>query len=62
MARQPHVPAWELRAAASLGRLLRRSGRREEARQTLGDVLGRFTEGPDTADLTEARALLADLS
>jgi class 3 adenylate cyclase/predicted ATPase len=54
--------AWELRAATSLGRLLVRCGRQAEARQTLADVYGRFTEGFDTATLTEAKALLEELS
>jgi predicted ATPase len=54
--------AWELRAAASLGRLLGLQGRRDEARETLANVFGRFTEGFETANLTEARALLAQLS
>jgi len=62
IARQQRIPAWELRAATSLGRLLGGSDRRDEARQTLGDVLGRFTEGLDTANLTEARAVLSELS
>jgi adenylate cyclase len=51
-----------LRAATSLGRLLGQRGRRDEARQILGDVSGRFTEGLDTADLVDATALLAELS
>ena len=62
IAHQQGAQAWELRAAASLGRVLGRRGRRDEARQILGDVYGRFTEGLDTANLTEARALLAELS
>src|SRR5262245_620809 len=62
IARQQGAQAWELRAATSLGRLLGRRGRRDEARQILGDVYGRFTEGLDTVNLVEARALLAELS
>jgi len=62
VARQQGAQAWQLRAATSLCRLLRQHGRRDEARQTLGDVYGRFTEGLDTANLTDARALLAELS
>jgi len=62
VARQQKAQAWELRAATSLGRLFGRRGRRDEARQTLGDVYGRFTEGLDTANLTDARALLEELS
>ena len=62
VARQQGAQAWELRAATSLGRLLGQRGRRDEARQTLGHVYDRFTEGLDTANLTEARALLGELS
>jgi predicted ATPase len=62
VARQQGAQAWELRAATSLGRLLGQHGRRAEGRETLGDVCGRFTEGSDTADLADARALLAELS
>jgi predicted ATPase len=53
---------WQLRAATSLGRLLGQRGRRDEAREILGDVSGRFTEGLDTADLVDATALLSELS
>jgi hypothetical protein len=49
-------------AAASLGRLLGQQGRRDEARETLAHVVGRFTEGFETTNLTEATALLAQLS
>ena len=54
--------AWELRAATSLGRFLAHRGRQTEARQILGEVYGRFTEGFETPNLTEAKALLAQLS
>jgi predicted ATPase len=52
---------WELRAAGSLARLRRDQGRHAEARDLLAPVYGWFTEGFDTADLKEARALLDDL-
>jgi predicted ATPase len=52
----------ELRAATSLARLWQQQGKREEARQVLGDVYGWFTEGFDTADLMDAKALLDELS
>jgi predicted ATPase len=52
----------ELRAASSLACLLRHQGAREPARQTLAEVYGWFTEGFDTADLQEAKALLEELS
>src|SRR5262249_14477997 len=48
----------ELRAATSLSRLLAQRGQRQEARRVLGDVYGWFTEGFDTADLRDAKALL----
>jgi len=62
IARRQREQAWELRAAASLGRLLGLQGRRDEAREILANAFGRFTEGFETANLTEARALLAELS
>jgi class 3 adenylate cyclase/predicted ATPase len=62
IARQQGAQGWELRAAMSLGRLLRRHGRRDEARQALTAVYERFTEGLESANLLEARALLAELS
>jgi predicted ATPase len=62
IARQQGSQAWELRAATSLCRLLKEHGRSDEARQTLGDVYGRFTEGLDTVNLTDARVLLAELA
>jgi len=62
VARHQAAHGWELRAATSLGRLLGRQGKRDEARQTLADVYDRFTEGLDTADLREAKAMLEELS
>jgi predicted ATPase/DNA-binding winged helix-turn-helix (wHTH) protein len=53
---------WELRAAVSLTRLLADQGQRDEARQVLAPVYGRFTEGFASADLKEAKALLDVLS
>ena len=52
----------ELRAAMSLARLWRDQGKRAEARDLLGPVYGWFTEGFDTHDLVEAKALLEELS
>jgi tetratricopeptide (TPR) repeat protein len=52
----------ELRAATSLARLWREQGKREEARRTLAEIYGWFTEGFDTADLQEAKALLEELA
>ncbi|MGH7318429.1 MAG: AAA family ATPase [Candidatus Rokuibacteriota bacterium] len=62
MSRAGRHRSLELRAATSLSRLLARHGRREEARQCLGEIHGWFTEGLDTADLREARALLDALA
>jgi predicted ATPase/class 3 adenylate cyclase len=53
---------WELRTAASLARLRRDQGRRAEARDLLAPVHGWFTEGFDTPDLKEAKALLDELA
>jgi predicted ATPase len=51
----------ELRAAMSLARLWQQQGKRQEAHDLLAEVYGWFTEGLDTADLQEAKALLAEL-
>ena len=52
---------WELRAAMSLARLWQQQGKRAEARELLAPIYGWFTEGFDTADLQEAKALLVAL-
>ena len=62
IARQQSAKSLELRAVMSLSRLRQQQGKREEARQRLAEIYGWFTEGFDTADLQEARALLAELS
>jgi len=54
--------SWELRATTSLARLLAKQGRGDEARKMLAEIYGWFTEGFDTADLKEAKALLECLS
>jgi predicted ATPase len=54
--------AWELRATMNLARLLTEQGRRDEARPMLADIYGWFTEGFDTADLQDAKALLDELN
>ena len=54
--------SWELRAAMSLARLWRDQGKRDEARDLLAPVYGWFTEGFDTLDLKEAKALLDELA
>jgi predicted ATPase len=52
----------ELTATMALARLLAKHGRRNEARSMLAEIYGWFTEGFDTADLKDAKALLDDLS
>jgi len=62
IAAEQEAKLWELRAAASLARFRRDQGRRAEARDLLAPVYGWFTEGFDTTDLKEARALLDELA
>jgi len=54
--------SWELRAVMSLSRLWQQQSKTEEARQILADIYNWFTEGFDTTDLQEAKALLAELA
>jgi predicted ATPase/class 3 adenylate cyclase len=61
LARAQDAKGWELRAATSLARLLLRQGKRQEARDLLAPVYGWFTEGFDTTDLRDAKALLDEL-
>jgi len=62
IARAQDAKSFELRAATSLARLWRDQGKRAEARDLLGDIYNWFTEGFDTADLKDAKALLEQLS
>ncbi len=62
IARRQQAKSWELRAVTSLGRLLQKQGKKEEPRQMLNEIYGWFTEGFDTADLKDAKALLEELS
>jgi predicted ATPase len=62
IAQRQSAKSWELRAVASLARLLRDTGRRGEARTMLAEIYGWFTEGFDTADLKDAKALLDQLN
>jgi predicted ATPase len=62
VARRQQAKSWELRAAMSLARLWQQQGKYAEARDLLAPVYGWFTEGFDTADLQEAKALLQALS
>jgi predicted ATPase len=59
--RRQQAKSWELRAAMSLARLWQQQGRRDEAHDLLAPIYGWFTEGFETADLQEAKALLEDL-
>ena len=61
MARHQQAKSLELRAAMSLSRLWQQQGKRAEARELLAPIYGWFTEGFDTADLQEAKAVLAEL-
>ena len=60
-ARQRGAKAWELHAAISSARLLKSQGQRDSAMDVLAPVYGTFTEGFDTIDLLEAKALLNEL-
>jgi adenylate cyclase len=62
IARLQSAKSWELRVVLSLSHLYHQQGKKEEARQMLAEIYGWFTEGFDTADLQEARALLQVLS
>jgi len=62
VARKQQAKSLELRATASLARLWQQQGQRDKARQMLVEIYGWFTEGFDTKDLQEAKALLDALS
>jgi predicted ATPase len=62
IARKQSAKSWELRATMSFARLLDKEGKRDEARAMLADIYGWFTEGFDTADLKDAKALLDQLT
>jgi predicted ATPase len=62
VARAQQARWWELRSTSSLCRLWRDQGKHEQARQMLADVYAWFTEGFDTPDLQDARALLEELA
>ena len=61
-ARQQQAKSWELRAAMSMARLWRDQEEPQQARPLLAPVYGWFTEGFDTRDLKEAKALLEELA
>jgi predicted ATPase len=62
IARKQQAKSWELRATTSVARLWQQQGKRGEAQQLLLEVYGWFTEGFDTKDLQEAKALLEELT
>ena len=62
VARQQQAKSWELRASMSLARLWRDQGKVQQAQELLAPVYGWFTEGFDTRDLKEAKALLDELA
>ena len=62
VARTQQAKSWELRAAMSMARLWRDQGKPQQARELLGPVYGWFTEGFDTRDLKEAKALVHELA
>jgi predicted ATPase len=62
VARQQQAKSWELRASMCMARLWRDQGKRQQARDLLAQVYGWFTEGFDTLDLKEAKALLEELA
>jgi DNA-binding winged helix-turn-helix (wHTH) protein/predicted ATPase len=62
IAQRQKAKSWELRAVMSLARLYQIRGKQKEARDLLAQVYDRFTEGFDTVDLREAKALLDELS
>jgi adenylate cyclase len=62
VARRQQAKSWELRTATSLARLWEAGGKKKKARELLGGIYGWFTEGFDTPDLQEAKALLKKVS
>ena len=61
IARNQHAKSWELRATTSLARMLAKQGKRDKARSMLAEIYNWFTEGFDTADLKDAKALMEEL-
>ena len=62
VARKQQAKSWELRAAMSMARLWRDQGKVRQARELLAPIYGWFTEGFDTRDLKDAKALLEELA
>jgi predicted ATPase len=61
IARRQSAKSWELRTVMSLSRLWQQQGKKKEAHEMLAEIYGWFTEGFDTKDLQEAKALLEEL-
>jgi predicted ATPase len=61
VAREQRAKSWELRAAMSMARLWLNQGKRQQAHDLLAPIYGWFTEGLDTLDLKQAKALLEEL-
>ena len=61
IARKQHAKSWELRATTNLARLLAKQRKGDKARVMLAEIYNWFTEGFDTADLKDAKALLQEL-
>jgi predicted ATPase len=62
IAQSQSAKLWELRATTRLARLLAKQDRRDEARTMLAEIYGWFTEGIDTPDLKDVKALLDELA
>ena len=62
IAQRQQAKSWELRASTSLARLWQQQGKRTEAHKLLSDVYNWFTEGFETKDLQEAKALLDEVA
>ncbi|HEY6419721.1 MAG TPA: adenylate/guanylate cyclase domain-containing protein [Candidatus Binataceae bacterium] len=62
IAQAQSAKSWKLRATMSLARMIAKQGKRDEARTMIADIYNWFTEGFDTADLKEAKALLDELN
>jgi predicted ATPase len=62
ISRSQSAKSWELRATTSLAQMLAKQGKRDEARAMLAAIYNWFTEGFDTADLKDAKALLVELN
>ena len=61
IAKRQEARWWELRATLSFARLLRDTGRRDEATTILAEIYNSFTDGFDTADLMDVKALVEEL-